>query len=58
MTIIHVQFSDAKEDVVIASFSCHQDDSLYTNQGQIQSDDPRYIAFVDQLRLSGAKIQD
>jgi hypothetical protein len=40
-----IQFEDDTETVVIASFSCPQDPDVFPNQGAVESDDPRYLAF-------------
>jgi hypothetical protein len=41
-----VQFQDATNQVVIASFSCEQDPAIYPHQGEVEEDDPRYLAFI------------
>jgi hypothetical protein len=44
-----VQFQDATKQVVVASFSCPQDQAVYPHQGEVEDDDPRYQAFVAAL---------
>lgn len=47
--LIYVQFKDEHREVIVASFSCAQDPQVFPNQGTVNSDDPRYIAFVATL---------
>lgn len=42
---VHVQFADSNEEVIIASFGCEQDPNVYPNLGEVEGDDPRYVAF-------------
>jgi hypothetical protein len=55
-TTVYVQFTDSTETTVCSVFSCPQDPTQYPNQAEIDSSDPRYIAFVNPgSTLSGAK---
>ncbi|SFO51519.1 hypothetical protein SAMN05216567_10131 [Variovorax sp. OK605] len=47
--LIFVQFKDARQEVIVASFSCEQDAGVFPNQGTVNSDDPRYLAFAATL---------
>jgi len=47
--LINVQFSDASEKSIVAYFADQQDESLYPNQGQIDSSDARYATFFNSL---------
>jgi hypothetical protein len=47
MTELYVQFSDVAQEVITSVFSNPQDVAYYPNQGVVQEDDPRYLAFVD-----------
>jgi hypothetical protein len=46
---IFVQFKDADQEVVVASFSSEQDPETFPHQGTVNGDDPRYLAFVATL---------
>lgn len=48
----HVQFKDARREVIVASFSCEQDPDVFPNQGTVNNDDPRYLAFADTLPMN------
>ena len=57
---VNVQFSDSTENTVIAYFGCQQDHSIYPNQAVIDSNDPRFQAFLkltsamaDRLAMAG-----
>jgi hypothetical protein len=53
---IYVQFADATETDVVAVFACAQDTAIFPNQGQLDSTDERYLAFVDpKSTLAGAQ---
>lgn len=53
---IDVQFSDATQTKIIASFGCPQDPDIYPNQATLDSEDARYQAFVNPAStLAGAK---
>ncbi|KAB0509695.1 tail fiber assembly protein [Pseudomonas moorei] len=57
----YVQFSDSSEVSVVSVFGNPQDPGEYPNQGEVQDDDPRYLAFInpppDMLALQSAKLQ-
>lgn len=56
MTTVYVQFSDATKTNVISVFGCPQDPSVWPNQGEIDSADARYQAFINPAStLSGAQ---
>ncbi|WP_164707925.1 DUF4376 domain-containing protein [Paraburkholderia phosphatilytica] len=56
MTTIFVQFADATETVVVATFGCSQDANEYPNQGEIDATDLRYLAFSNpSATVPGAK---
>ncbi|MFJ4605020.1 hypothetical protein [Pseudomonas atacamensis] len=42
-----VQFEDESLQKVVAVFGCSQDAELYPNQGEIEWDDPRFVAYHD-----------
>ncbi|QAY85410.1 tail fiber assembly protein [Pseudomonas arsenicoxydans] len=60
MSKFNVQFADASEEVVVSVFAGPQDPNEYENQGEIEDEDPRYIAFIspqpDILALQSAKL--
>lgn len=41
-----VQFTDQNETVIQSIFGNLQDQEVYPNQGQVDEDDPRYLAFI------------
>lgn len=43
---MYVQFSDSTQGTIIAWFGSPQDPDVYSNQGEVESDDPRYAAFL------------
>lgn len=43
---VYVQFSDSKKKTVIAVFSGPQDKEAAPYQGELEEDDPRYLAFL------------
>lgn len=47
MNIIYVQFTDQTNTVVCAVFGSPQDPDAWPNLGEIQDDDPRYLAFMN-----------
>jgi len=47
--LIHVQFKDARQEVVVASFLCPQDPDVFPYQGTVDSEDSRYLAFAATL---------
>jgi hypothetical protein len=44
--LINVQFADAQQAMVVASFSCAQDPGVFPHQGTLDPGDPRYLAFT------------
>jgi len=46
MASIFVQFADATEAVVVGSFGCAQDPDVHSDLGEVDEDDPRYLAFL------------
>ncbi|WP_027921483.1 tail fiber assembly protein [Pseudomonas sp. URMO17WK12:I12] len=53
MSVIHVQFADDTEAVVMTVFGCVQGPEI-PNQGEIEEEDPRYLSFLES-RLPSAK---
>jgi hypothetical protein len=51
-----VQFSDETEKKIISVFGCLQDENVWPNQGEVDENDPRYIAFQD-ISSSGGKVE-
>jgi hypothetical protein len=47
MTIEYVQFTDATQATVCSVFLCPQDPVAHPNQGEIDSQDPRVLAFLN-----------
>lgn len=47
---IFVQFSDSTEATIIAVFSEPQDETIYPNQGALESSDPRYSTWYSALQ--------
>ena len=47
MTQIYVQFEDAKEGVIISCFGAQQDETVWPNQGVVDSSDLRWKAYYD-----------
>ncbi|WP_200286521.1 tail fiber assembly protein [Pantoea ananatis] len=47
-----VQFDGSDMKNVQSVFSCHQDDDIYPNQGEIDESDDRYIRFLSSLTPS------
>ncbi|WP_434663435.1 DUF4376 domain-containing protein [Paraburkholderia sp. A3BS-1L] len=53
---VYVQFSDATETTIIASFGCPQSSAAFPNQATIDSSDARYQAFINPAStLAGAQ---
>jgi hypothetical protein len=53
---VYVQFSDATETTIIASFGCPQDQASFPNQATIDPSDSRYQAFINpSSTLTGAQ---
>lgn len=46
MSKLFVQFDGEAQSVVVAEFRCVQDLEYYPHQGEVDSDDPRYVAFL------------
>jgi hypothetical protein len=46
---MYVQFSDAAKATIISIFSGPQDPTVWANQGEVEGDDLRYIAYFDTL---------
>lgn len=47
MALIHVQFQSGDLDApVVSVFGCPQDEEAHPHQGQIEDDDPRYLAYL------------
>lgn len=44
---INIQFADSTEQTIVAYFSCPQDPDAWPNQGTVEDNDPRYIAFIN-----------
>lgn len=44
-----VQFSDEKESDIIAEFAGAQNADSYPNQGTVEDDDERYVAFMKKV---------
>lgn len=45
---MYVQFSDDKKEI-ISVFAGPQDPEVWSNQGEVEEDDPRYIAFMKKV---------
>jgi hypothetical protein len=53
---VYVQFGDATDTTIVASFGCPQDPASFPNQATIDSSDARYQAFVNPAStLAGAQ---
>jgi len=46
---MYVQFSEDKKEI-ISVFLEPQDPEVYPNQGEVYEDDPRYVAFMEQVK--------
>lgn len=44
-----VQFSDSKKTKVVSVFDSPQDSDIYSNQGEVEDDDSRYLAYKNSL---------
>lgn len=44
-TTIYVQYEDDTEKTIIAVYGCAQDPDFYPHQGEIPSEDPRYVTY-------------
>jgi hypothetical protein len=60
----YVQFSDETQTTIIRVFGSPQDPSWYTNLGEVEDDDPRYLAYLnpqpstEELAASARKDRD
>lgn len=43
---MYVQFTDVTQTAIGAVFSCAQDPEIYLHQGEVEDDDPRYVAYI------------
>lgn len=46
MSTMFVQFSDSSETTITSVFGCSQDPDFYPNQGTVETDDERYMAYL------------
>lgn len=44
---MHVQFTDDKKNSIFGVFAGPQNPQVYENLGEIEEDDPRYLAFMN-----------
>lgn len=51
MTTAHVQLSDDSK-TILSVFSCPQDPETFPNQAELETDDPRYVAYKTSLTES------
>lgn len=64
MSIVFVQFADETHETIIMAFSEAQDEALWPNIGEVEDDDPRYLAYVnppipvEQLAAEARKTRD
>ncbi len=49
MPTIFVQFSDISKTGISSVFGCPQDSKLFPNQGTIETDDDRYVAYLESI---------
>lgn len=62
--MVYVQFSDELKTAVVSVFGSHQDPIDWPNQGEVDDDDPRYLAYIrpqpssDDLALSARTQRD
>lgn len=42
-----VQFEDSKKNKIVSVFEGPQSEEDFPNQGQVEDDDPRYLAFIE-----------
>lgn len=52
----YIQFTDASKSVITSEFGNTQDPDVYQNQGEVEDDDPRYIAFIDSMTPSTSEL--
>lgn len=59
-TTLFVQFADSTKKSIVSVFGCPQDAEAFPNQGEIPSDDARYVAWYNALpaqwKVSGAYV--
>lgn len=46
MATVIVEFADATETTIKASYSAPQDPADHPHMGEVEEDDPRYVAFL------------
>lgn len=51
----YVQFSDSSESTIVSVFGNAQDVDEHPNQGEVEDDDPRYLAFIAQTNIGVMK---
>ena len=44
---MYVQFSDDTHTIIVSVFGNAQDPEIYPNQGEVEEDDPRYLAYIN-----------
>lgn len=49
--VIYVQFKDESEAEIVSVFCGPQDPEVHSNQGVVDEDDPRYLAFKEAMSL-------
>lgn len=45
--LVHVQFSDDSRKTILAVFAGPQDPEVWPNMGQVDDEDPRYVAHLN-----------
>jgi hypothetical protein len=45
----YVQFADTDQKSITSVFGCAQDEVDHPNQGKVEDNDPRYLAFLETL---------
>lgn len=59
-TILFVQFADSTKKSIVSVFGCPQDADSFPNQGEVPSDDSRYVDWYNALpsawRANGAYV--
>lgn len=53
---VYVDFTDSDCSVVKSVFANAQDDTLFPNQGFLEDNDPRYLAFLDSLQPNALSV--
>jgi hypothetical protein len=46
---IYVNFTDGKQTAINATFGCPQDPEVWPNQGTVEEDDARWLAYFSTL---------